>query len=147
MNKTAIVFGSLLILTGVFFVVGSWAVYLLDTRIVEDGNSSFAILLNKSISESADGDSDFNLEYSFSLPDGQRLNVHRSVNKDLWSSLNVGDSLKILYNPEDPGRNFPEGSGNTSIGLSIFVSIVGGVIAAFGAIVLFGGLKSVNTKA
>ena len=142
MNKSAFVIGFLFALVGIVSITGSWAVYSVDTGIFERGTNTEGRLIDKSIVYSTDGDSDYLLVYTFTLPDGREMKVNRSVSKDLWSELNVGDSLKIYYKADNPARNFPEGGGNTSVSVAIFVSIIGALFLVFGILLLAGSFKT-----
>ncbi|MBL8962140.1 MAG: hypothetical protein JNJ98_19920 [Gemmatimonadetes bacterium] len=44
----------------------------------------------------------------------------------------------MAYDPANPRRNFPVGHGVTSVGLALFASVIGLVVAGMGALGVFG---------
>ncbi|MDH4351281.1 MAG: DUF3592 domain-containing protein [Gemmatimonadota bacterium] len=123
---------------GLVALVGSWGAYRYDTRIVREGAQATAEVTDRDVVSSADGGSDFDLDYTFILPDGRRQSTSRSVPKSIWDTIAVGQSITVFYDPANPGRNFPVGAGNTSLGLTIFLSAFGVVFLLVGAVLVAG---------
>ena len=147
MNRLSVAIGVLFLLFGLGVVVGQWGAYNLDTGIEKHGGRATGFVTKKTFVFSSDGDSDYVLEYCFSLPSGQQLRPRRTVSKDLWSSLQEGESFVVLYHPENPNRNFPVGSGVTSFGVTVFVWVLGAVFLVFGALIFVGRIRRKSADA
>jgi len=132
--------GLLFLLAGLGGCIGAWGAYLTDIRIEREGPRAQGTLLKKSFLGVADGDSDYVLEYVFTPEGGSPLKMSRSVSKSLWVSLREGQALEIRYSRESPRRNFPAGSGVTSIGVTIFVSVIAAIFVLLGAALVWGSL-------
>lgn len=128
--------GFLFCLFGGLGGIGSWGAYSLDHGIEKSGASAVGHTTDKSVAFSADGDSDYVVDYWFQLPTGERVEAHRGVHKALWSTLRKGESFVVLYSVENPNRNFPRGGGVTSVGLTIFVSALSTLIGVFGVLLV-----------
>jgi hypothetical protein len=139
-NRPAIVIGALFFLFGLLAIVGGWGAYHLDTSIERHGGRAIGYVTKKIFLSASDGDSDYILEYRFALPSGEPMNARRGVSKELWSSLKEGESLVVLYQHENPNRNFPAGAGVTSFGVMLFVAVLGIVFVVFGLLVFVNGL-------
>jgi len=132
--------GLLFLLAGLGGSIGAWGAYFADLRIEREGPRAQGLLLKKGFLGVADGDSDYVLEYVFT-PEGEApLKVSRSVGKSLWASLHEGQALEIRYSRENPRRNFPAGSGVTSIGVTIFVSVIAAIFFLLGVALVWGSL-------
>lgn len=141
-SRIALIMGLVFALFGGFGIVGSWAAYRLDSGIAAEGERATGHLTRKSLLRAADGDSDFVIDYWFVLPDGRRVEAHRSLSKALWSGLREGQDFTVRYSAANPKRNFPEGGGVTSVGVAVFVSILSALLALFGALLLVGYFRS-----
>jgi hypothetical protein len=139
--------GILFFLFGLGMVVGQWGAYNLDTGIEKHGARANGFVTKKTFLLASDGDSDYIVEYRFSLPRGQQLKGQHSVSKKLWSSLKEGESLVVLYHPENPNRNFPLGGGVRSFGVTIFVWVLGVVFLVFGGLICVGGIRRKSSDA
>jgi hypothetical protein len=137
-SKLALVMGVLFLLVGVGGVVGSWGAYFTDTNIEKHGSRTKAHLVKKVFLGAADGTSEYVLEYSFETSNGQLVNASRTVSKELWGALREGELLEVRYSEPTPKRNFPAGEGVTSIRVTIFVSVVASLFAAFGGALVWG---------
>ena len=80
-------------------------------------------------------------EYRFVLADGRTQTGQHGIAKADWATRTIGTPLAISYDRERPSRNFPDGYGVTSLGMTIFVSAFGAVFAAFGAAILIAPWK------
>lgn len=137
MKIKVLLIGLMFLLPGLTFMIGSWGAYWLDTSIREHGPQSVGHVTKKLILHSDDG-SDHIVEYWFKLPDGRQINMSRGVSKDLWDSLSSDKLFTVVYSAENPNRNFPLGSGVTSLGLTIYASIFGLIFTVFGALIIAG---------
>lgn len=144
-SRVVLVAGVLFFTLGFVAAVGSWVAYRLDTGIERNGQRVEGHITRKSLLFVADGDSDYNVEYWFQLPSGERVESARGVHKGLWSTLKEGESLVVLYSTENPKRNFPLGGGVTSIGTTAFVSFVSTIVAVFGALLIVSFMRSRKT--
>jgi hypothetical protein len=134
-SRLALIIAALLATFGIIGVVGSWGAYSLDSSIEREGVRATGRVLDKHVLAAAD-DSDFIVEYSFELPSGERLTNSPGVSKALWSRFHKGDAIEIYYSAENPRRNFPVGAGVTSLGVTIFVSLISAVVGLFGYAIL-----------
>ncbi len=137
----AILIGLLGLLFGLAFIAGGIGAWLTDTAITRSGDTATGVVLEKQIAFAADGMSTFDLRYRFALPDGREITTYRSITKQAWEGLSVGDPLVVHYDPEQTSRNFPAGEGVTSVGMVVFACVIGLLLAVFGALLLAGGLK------
>lgn len=137
MNKVFKGVGVIFLLIGLFMVISTWIVYGIDSKIVDDNNISKAIVVKKYFVASADGDSDFMIEYYFTDKNQKLIKTSRGVTEELWNKMKQKDTIDILYTLDNSARNFPVGSGHTSIGLSIFVTVLGLIFTGFGLVVVF----------
>lgn len=146
-SRIALLMGLLFLLVGAFGVVGSWAAWRLDSGIAASGERATGHLTRKSMLRAADGDSDYVVDYWFVLPDGTRMEAHRTLTKSLWLGLREGQPFKVRYSAANPNRNFPEGGGVTSLGVVIFVSSLSALFALFGALLLWGFFRGARAAA
>lgn len=146
-SKLTLVMGVMFLLIGLGGVAGSWSAYVTDTKIERSGQRATGRLVKKLFLGAADGDSDYMLEYTFATSSGQEVKASRSVSKELWASLREGESLEVRYSVANPKRNFPAGAGVTSIGVTIFVSLVASVFAASGGALLWGFVRRARSEA
>lgn len=137
-SRAAWVFGLLFAIVGGIFAVGSWGAYLTDSEIERTGLRAEGLVLDKFVLRSHDGDSDFIVKYRFPLASGESKEASHTVSKGLWTGYRKGEPIEILYSSTNPNRNFPAGSGVTSIGLTAFISTMGALFAIFGAALLRG---------
>lgn len=133
--------GALFLLVGLGGVVGAWGAYLTDKEIERSGPRAPAYLVKKVFLEVADGDSDYILEYRFQPEAGPVVGASRSVSKKLWDASREGQLLEVRYSLENPHRNFPAGEGVTSLGVTVFVSVVTALLAAFGGALVWAHVR------
>jgi hypothetical protein len=143
-NLIVLVIGLAFLLVGSGCLLGAWGAYFTDIKIQNSGSSAEGHLEKKLFIGSADGDSDYILEYWFSFSQGQKIKASRNVSKELWSSVHEGQTIKIKYSDSNPRRNFPDGEGVISIGVNIFVSIVATALAIFGGALIWGCYLSLS---
>jgi len=136
LSPIACVFGILFFAVGCYGAVSSWDVYRLDSSIEKSGQRAEGHITRKSLLYAADGDSDYNVEYWFDLPSGERVEAIRGVHKKLWKTMRKGKSIVVLYSAENPNRNFPLGAGFTSVGFTVFMSAFFTLFAASGALLI-----------
>ncbi len=137
-NLVALIMGVIFFLAGLLFIVGSWGAYITDTKIQESGNSADAHIKKKVHVFDAKGDSGYILEYWFKTDSGSKINTSRNVSKTLWKSVSEGQAISIKYSPSNPKRNFPNGEGVTSFGMSVYVSVFGAIFTLFGGAFIWG---------
>lgn len=126
---------------GAFGLIGSWAAYERDTGIVRAGHTAEATVLRKHRSQAADDDVEYVVAYRFTLSDGTPVDGQHTLPRERWSRLQKGDALTVHYAPDRPRRNFPQGRGVTSIGVTLFVSGLSAAFAVFGGLLVFGALR------
>ncbi len=131
-----------MVIIGLVGVVGAWGAYLTDSELERSGPRATGVVLKKEFLRAADGDSDHLVTYRFALPSGEGVVSQRGLGKAQWTGINVGSSLVIVYSPANPKRNFPEGSGVTSIAGPIVLTAMFGFVALLGGSVLVQGLRS-----
>ena len=136
----------LLVVGGSLGVNGSWRAYWLDTDIIRDAQQTMGQITKKTVLQLADGDSDHLIAYWFRLPDGTRMEAEQGICKRLWHSLHEGDTLDILYAADNPRRNFPKGGGVTSLGVTLFVSLLSALFAALGGLMIAGWVQGLPPK-
>lgn len=135
-NRIAVLVGLLAVLVGILGIAVSWGAYLLDSDIEKHGARAVGNITGKSLASVADGSSDFIVAYWFSLPSGERLEAQHSVSPELWERLREGGTLVVAYSQRNPDRNFPVGAGVTSLGVTVFVSVLSAAFALFGTLLL-----------
>ena len=135
--------GCIILGIGVFILVGAWGTYLKDTGIANSGMVAEAIVVKAGHLVAKRGES-HGLVYRFTLADGNVIERNWTQEEEHWKRYRVGDSIRIHYDPDHPGRNFPEGAGVTSLGMTLFISAFGLIFAIFGGMILFGGLRRKN---
>lgn len=131
-NRLALCLAMVFLVVGLGGVVAVWGAYLTDSNIDRDGSRTSGLLLGKRLIGTADGDSDYILDYRFRPDGGAVMDVSRSVGRELWMSVQEGQALEIRYSPDKPTRNFPAGAGVTSLGVAVFVSALAALLAALG---------------
>jgi len=146
-STISLVFGIVFLVIGLLTVFGSWRGYQLDNGILEHGVRTQGHITKKIVIAAADGDSDYGVDYWFTLPAGQRIEAHGGIPKSLWDGLHEGDTLEIAYSSEYPRRNFPVGGGVTSLGLTIFVGTFGAIFAVLGGLLIGGYVRAGRTTA
>jgi len=147
LNLCAMVMGALFLGAGLTALVGAWGAYLTDTAILKSGPRAQGHLTGKNFLFDAGGDSDYILEYRFTTHNGEKVAASRGVGKTLWASLRKGDTFVVHYSAKNPKRNFPEGSGVTSPGMTLFASAFGILFAVFGGLLITGARKRSHGKA
>jgi hypothetical protein len=140
----AVFFGFVFFLVGSVMIVGSWKVYDRDMWIAHYGSHAVGHVIDKTIVHSAAPDSggdDFMLKYWFNLPNGSRFEVDSIVTKNYWINTATGNTIEIDFDPNHPSNNFPKGEGMTSVGLALFISVLGFLFAISGIALLIGGRR------
>ena len=137
-SLAALIIGVLFLLGGLLFIIGSWGAYITDTKIQEGGSSADAHIEKKVFLSDAEGVSDYILEYWFTTENGSKINATRNVSKTLWKSVSEGQTIGIKYSSSNPKRNFPNGEGVTSLGISIFASVFGALFTILGGALIWG---------
>jgi hypothetical protein len=139
-NRPARIVGVVLIALGLLMALGAWGAYRHDTGIVASGVVAEGTVVAKRYRP--DNPNEYYwIDYRFPLPDGRTLERSWSVGRKRWDVLKPGDRIPIRYQADDPSRNFPDGSGNTSLGLVIFASCFGATFAAAGLLFLRGSRR------
>lgn len=132
---------TLFLVVGCLAVLGAWGAYLKDTGIAQGGGVAQAVVTRVGHLRAKPGES-HGLVYQFTLPDGRV--IERTVTDDdgRWRAYRVGDRLTVHYELANPQRNFPQGEGNQSFGLAVFVSSIGLMFAGFGALLGVGAWRA-----
>lgn len=138
----AIAVGVLFLLAGLAMLVGAAGAFLQDTRIARAGTTLTAVVLGKEMVFSSLGDSDFEISYAFTLPDGSRRQSTSLISRQRWLTLQEGDTLEIRIDAFDPTRSFPVGEGVTSPFMLAFMALFGLAMAVPGGMLLLGGLRA-----
>ncbi len=129
-------FGVLFLAVGTVMVVGSIGAYRLDSSIQRSGAKSVGTVVDKDFSFVADGDSDYQVTYEFTLADGSEVTGSHLVSKRFYDLVERSDQITIHYQRSNPVRNFPTDQGVTSLGLTIFLCGMGTLFAGFGGALL-----------
>lgn len=132
--------GLVLLMLGLLLLAGAWGAYLKDTGIVRSGAVADAQVVRAGHLRAKRGES-HGLVYRFTATDGQVIERTWSEEDARWKAYRVGDSIRVHYDPEDPGRNFPRGEGVTSLGMTLFISAFGLVVLVAGVLFLISGLR------
>ena len=126
-----------MLLVGLFAAVGSWGALRRDRAIERDGARAIATVTRLEVVEVHDGN-DYVVQYRFDVPGGGTVTAQRGLPKRVWSALSEGAPLAVAYDPANARRNFPVGHGVTSVGLALFASVIGLLVAGLGALGVFG---------
>jgi len=118
---------------GCLATLGVWGVYLKDTGIAKNGGVAQALVTRVGHLRAKPGEN-HGLVYQFALPDGQVIERSVTDEGERWRAYRVGDKLTIHYDLANPQRNFPQGEGNQSVGLAVFISVIGLMFAAVGVL-------------
>jgi hypothetical protein len=137
-RRSARIVGALLLAIGLLAAIGAWGAYLRDSAIVAAGTGAEGTVVRKDYRP--DNPNEYYwITYRFALPDGRRLERSWTIDGARWEALRVGDRIRVRYDAAAPARNFPDGSGNVSLGVTLFVSALGAAFAGFGALIARGG--------
>lgn len=135
-SKALLFLGLLFALFGTIGAVGGVGAYLTDSAIVRSGARTQARVTDKSFLFDTEGDSEYRIDYEFELRDGASQRGRHGIPKERWEALEEGDAITVLYSPDRPSRNFPEGGGVTSFALTVFLSLFAAAFAAFGGLLV-----------
>ncbi|WP_158623490.1 DUF3592 domain-containing protein [Corallococcus sp. CA053C] len=91
------------LLLGVF-----WRRYATTRRLLREGVHVQGTVLSVS---PGGGDSNAELHYAFTLPDGREFQEKYDGSDDGWSGLGPGSPIDVTYLPENPRRSLPTGKG------------------------------------
>lgn len=123
--------GGLLLVFGLWIIVDTCGAYWLETRTQNEGRRAQGHVTKKDEIIYMN-DVGYGLRYWFVLPNGGRVEGYRDVSHELWSSLQEGDGLVVVYSAENPARNFPDGEGKTSLEVPLIGLILGTAITIIG---------------
>lgn len=138
----ALVFGVFFASIGGVMSVGSVGAYLRDTGIAAQGVRAWARVERKSVSRDAEEGNEYRMRYRFAASDGRVLVAEHGVPKRVWRGLKAGDSLEVLYAPEQPTRNFPAlGGGVRSVGVLVLAVVLGVVFVGLGGGIVVGVMR------
>lgn len=143
-SRLAAFMGLFFVLFGLVFVIGSWGAYFTDSSIQNHGLSAQGYIEKKVFLMVADGDSDFILDYWFVTQSGAKIHASHHVSKTLWQAVREHQTITIMYSANNPKRNFPTGTGVTSLGMSIFNSVLGALFTLFGGALIWGYFRPVS---
>lgn len=125
--------GLAFVAAGVLTVLGGWAAYWQDLGISRSGQRAVATITKKVAA--VPGQSGPAVEYWFALPDGQRIESRRTIDKPIWEGYVEGGKLTVLYATAAPDRNFPLGGGVTSMGVTFFTTVAGAIMFITGLLI------------
>ena len=143
-SLAALIMGVLFLLVGFVFIIGAWGAYLRDIKIQDSGPSALGHIEEKTSLLVADGDSDYILKYWFITKSGSAIKANRHVSKTFWTAASKNQTIEIKYSASNPNRNFPIGEGVTSISMSIYASIFGGLFSIFGGALIWGYFRMLS---
>ncbi|NMG36359.1 DUF3592 domain-containing protein [Azoarcus sp. TTM-91] len=135
-SRSLLLLGSFFLAVGLLAAAGAWVKYWRDNAIASQAASATGQIVRKTFFAAADGDSDYQLEYWFVAPSGQRVDAVRSIGERLWKALPEEGPVEVLYAPADPRQNFPRGAGMNSVGLALFLSALGAAFMLLGGALL-----------
>jgi hypothetical protein len=134
-SRAGTIVGIVLILLGVLSIIGAWGTYRNDVQINESGVRVEGEIIRK-ILQPDNPNEYYWVQYRFALPDGQSIEHGWSLDKREWDALQVGGRIPLRYQADNPVRNFPEGRGNRSIGVTMYAVIFGLAFALAGVFLL-----------
>lgn len=124
--------GVIFVLLGILFIVLTWGGHVRSKEVMGKGDRAVATVTDKKVERTraypADNTSvDLNVYYVFETKDKKGIKGNYSVRgKETWDKLNIGDSIEVAYDPENPDYNFPAGEGSlVSPGMPIALSVFG----------------------
>jgi hypothetical protein len=126
---------------GCLAVLGTWGVYLKDTGIAKSGGVAQAVVTRVGHLRAKPGEN-HGLVYQFTLPDGRVIERTVTDDAERWQAYRVGDKLTVHYELTNPQRNFPQEEGNQSVGLAVFLSVIGLMFTAVGALLGWGAWRA-----
>ncbi len=135
-NRIAIGICAMFLIVGTLAVIAVWGAYFTDSALQVSGPRVTGTVVKKEVVRSSDGDSDFIVHYRFPLSSGAEMTAQRNLPKARWVTISQGDSIVIVYAPDNPKRNFPEGHGVVSLWAPMLASLVFGGLAVFGGVAL-----------
>src|SRR5262245_59740518 len=118
-----ILLGCAFVTVGVLATVGPWFVRARDTRISTSCARTMGAITAVSPSLEAGGDGEHTVTYVFDPGGGEPVRATRSVSEESWKAASVGATIAVDFDPDRPADNFPTGSGQTSLGVPLFVSV------------------------
>ena len=137
--------GAVLFAGGAAFAAMPWGMYARDSRIARDGVYTDAAISDLTVDTDDDGGAEYQADYVFLLPSGERAHdrIH-SLTRSEYEALEVGDRIRVVYDPARPSDGFPVDNGFKAegglqtIGAALLFSIPGALFAAFGSLFLWG---------
>jgi ABC-type multidrug transport system fused ATPase/permease subunit len=136
-SRIALVICALFVLVGLSVIAAVWGAYFIDSRLEASGPRADGVVLRKEFIRSSDGDSDYLVHYQFPLPTGAQMTAQRNVSRALWTTLQPGSRLPVVYAADDPRRNFPQGHGVSSLWAPALITLLFGSLAALGGAILY----------
>jgi hypothetical protein len=136
-SRIALGICALFVMVGLAVIGAVWGAYLTDSRLEASGPRAEGVVLRKEFIRSSDGDSDYLVHYRFAVPSGQAVTAQRHVSRALWTTLQPGSRLAVVYAPDNPRRSFPEGHGVSSLWAPALVTLLFGSLAILGAAILY----------
>lgn len=104
--------GVIFVLFGILFIVLAWGGHFQSRKVIDKGGRAIAGITGKKVEKSRPVPSDrttvdHNIYYVFKTGEGKEISGSCSIRKETWDRLNVGDSIEIAYDPDNPAYNFP----------------------------------------
>jgi hypothetical protein len=132
--------GAISLLLAGLILAGVWGTYLNDSRIEREAATVDAVVVRAGFLVAKPGET-HGLIYRFNLPDGRAMERRWSEDDDRWRGYRAGDRIRIHYDPNDPNRNFPDGEGVTSLGMTLFISAFGLAFLFLAGMLMLGGYR------
>lgn len=147
-----LIVGIICIGLGLLFIVAAWGGHFQSKKVMDEGGRAAADITDKKISQSVSGTgrqrtttTDYDVYYVFETENGETVQGRYSIRKDTWDHLDIGDSIEIAYDFEDPNYNFPVGEGSlVSVGMPIVLSFFGLIPLFIGGLFLIGFFKGLR---
>ena len=133
-------FGGLWFAVGVLFAaIGAfvlWQHLTLNEQLARDGATAAGIVLSKRM-RGGSNQTTFQVEYRFKSADGAVTERTAEVDGKTWDSLVEGEAVEVLYVRGAPGLHRLPGEYPERLILGLIFSVVGGLFAIAGAIILW----------
>ncbi len=137
-DKLAVGLGCIFMLVGSSFAIGSLTRFLGDRAIEADGPRAVALVTSTRVGH--DDGPTYEIAYKFRTDAGRLIVARRHVSRRLFAQVKAGDLVTVAYSAAPSSRNFPVGEGETHLPVTLFISVIGVLLASLGAFVTRAGL-------
>lgn len=143
-SLSVLIMGMVFVMIGLIFFIAPWGAYIKDSKIQDSGSIAEGHIVKKTFLFVTDGDSDYILEYWFATDSGNIIKTSHHVNKSFWNSVSEKQIIEIKYSSSNPERNFPISEGSSSLGMTLFISILGALLSLFGSTLILGYFRNLQ---